>query len=220
MERVLLFDLDGTLSDSATGILGSLEMAFADHGVEWLDATAARAILGPPFRASLAPHMPAEKIEPVIETYRRYYNDLEGMFNTTLYDGMGEAVAELHAAGFTLAVATSKPEQPAAAILGYLGLASFFTEITGDTHDGVLGTKALVVGEALRRLGYPASQRVVMIGDRLHDVEGALANNVPCIGVEWGYGGFEELNAAGAASIVAKPSELTNAIARHFEARQ
>ncbi len=217
MRHVVLFDLDGTISDSAPGILGSLELAFADHDLPWIDADAARLILGPPFRSSLVPHMPPDLIEPVIATYRRYYNDHGGMFNTTMYEGVGEVVAELHAAGFVLGLATSKPEEPARAILDFLGVDKYFEVITGDTHDGVYGTKALVVGEALRRLGNPHAAAAVMIGDRHHDVDGAGENGLPCIGVEWGYGGFEELDAAGARQIVAKPAELSAAVHRHFE---
>ncbi len=219
-----MFDLDGTISDSAPGILGSLELAFADHDLPWIGPDAARAILGPPFRTSLVPYMPASLIEPVIVSYRRYYNDLEGMYNTTLYDGIEAVLTALHDDGFALALATSKPEEPAIAIAKYLKISHYFATIAGDTHDGVLGTKALVVGEALTRLGRTTDRHhdvmspgdrhhdVIMIGDRHHDVDGATQHGVRCIGAQWGYGGADELAAAGAHVLVEHPHQLLDAI--------
>ena len=114
----------------------------------------------------------------------------------------------LVARGCRLAIATSKPEANALEILAHLDLADRFTTIVGDTLDGRRGTKALVVGEALRRLGDPDPSTVLMVGDRHHDVEGSRVHGVDCAGVLWGYGTPDELTAAGAWALCASPPEV------------
>ena len=111
--------------------------------------------------------------------------------------------------GCTLAVATSKPEHYAVPILEHLAIADRFAVICGDTPDDARGSKALVVAEALRRLGSPDPATAVMVGDRSHDVVGARENGLRCIGAVWGYGGAEELHSAGAMTIAADPGELS-----------
>lgn len=208
----VLFDLDGTISDSASGILAALEVAFDDHGIPWLDHDEAMALIGPPFRVALAPIVGELRVPSVIAAYRTHYVDRGGMFNTTMYDGIESVITTLRERGITLAVATSKGEASAVEIVRHLGLAEHFATIGGDTLHGDRGTKALVVTEVLARLGNPDPATVMMIGDRHHDVEGAAANGLACIGALWGYGTFEELRRAGAAAICADPSELLNAL--------
>jgi phosphoglycolate phosphatase len=205
----VLFDLDGTISDSAPGILSSLQIAFAEHDVAWPDEATARSFLGPPFHASLPPFVGEENLPSVIEAYRRRYVGEKGMFNTVMYAGIADLLAKLHADGFRLALATSKPEPLAVEILGHLGAAHYFTEIGGDTFDGARGTKALVVKDVLARLGSPAPENVIMVGDRRHDVEGGRENELRTVGVLWGYGDHAELHTAGAWKIIAQPADLT-----------
>jgi phosphoglycolate phosphatase len=130
------------------------------------------------------------------------------MFDTTCYDGVLEVLRELAGRGHRLAVATSKPEPHASRIVAHLGLAEFFLTVCGDTIDGARDSKALVVGEALRRLGDPDPARVLMVGDRSHDVLGAAAHGLGCAGALWGYGTAAELTAAGAVRLCAKPDEV------------
>ncbi|CAN5465708.1 HAD-IA family hydrolase [soil metagenome] len=204
----VLFDLDGTLSDSAPGILTSLRNAFGELDLAWLDDDAARALLGPPFYLTLPPLVGADRVADVIARYRRHYVDGGGMFDTAVYDGMAEVVRALSARGLRLAVATSKPEVHAATILEHLGLRQHFDTVGGDTLDGARDSKALVVGEVLRRLGEPDPATVLMVGDRSHDVAGAGAHGVSCAGVLWGYGSAAELTAAGARTLAEHPAEL------------
>lgn len=204
---VVLFDLDGTLSDSAPGILAALRHAFAACGLPPLDDETERAILGPPFYESLPPLVGADRVPDVIAAYREHYGR-GGMFDTSVYAGVREVLAALRAAGARLAVATSKPEPYAVPIVEHLGLAGFFDTVGGDTLDGTLATKALVIGEVLDRLGDPPAADVVMVGDRAHDVLGARAHGIDCLAVGWGYAVPGELDAAAPVAVCATAVDL------------
>lgn len=205
--QVVLLDLDGTLSDSAPGILDSLRLAFDEVGVPWVDQDTARALLGPPFWHSLPPLVGAERVAEVVASYRRHYW-AGAMLRTTCYPGVPALLAGLAGHGLRLAVATSKAEPQAIRIVEHLGLAGYFETICGDTLDGRRDSKALVVGEALRRLGRPDPAGVLMVGDRSHDVLGAAAHAVGCAGALWGYGSVTELTTAGALRLCEQPADL------------
>jgi phosphoglycolate phosphatase len=210
--ELVLFDLDGTLSDSAPGILSSLRYALAAHGLPMLDAATERDLLGPPFYESLPPLIGGEENLPaVIATYREKYGE-GGMFDTAAYDGVREVLAVLHVARVRMAVATSKPEAYAIPIVEHLGLTEFFETIGGDELDGSLRTKALVIAKVLGRIGSPDKDSVVMVGDRAHDVLGAREHGITCIGAGWGYGMPGELLKAGADPICEAPEELLPAL--------
>jgi phosphoglycolate phosphatase len=211
--RAVLFDLDGTLSRSAPGILGSLRRAFAAVGLPPLTAQQEAHILGPPFYEVLPPIVGVERVGAVIAAYREYYA-ADGMFDTVAYDGIDELLSGLTAAGVELAVATSKPEHFAVPIVAHLGLADRFVTIGGDTMDGMRASKALVVGEVLARLGRPDPSTVVMVGDRSHDVFGAAAHQLRCYGAGWGYGAPGELSGAGAIGVFDNPGELQSEFAQ------
>jgi phosphoglycolate phosphatase len=206
-QRVVLFDLDGTLSDSAPGILASLRHALAVHGVPSLDPLTERALLGPPFYESLPPLIGDVALADVIATYRAAYS-AGAMFDATVYAGIPELLSALSDSGARMAVATSKPERFAVPIVERLGLAPFFETVGGDELDGSLGTKALVIGKVLARLGSPSD--VVMVGDRVHDVEGARAHGIACIGAGWGYGLPGELDEA--AWVCETPADVRTAL--------
>ncbi len=204
----ILFDLDGTISDSAPGIFGSMQAAFAAHEIEWLDDATARSLLGPPLRVSLPPLVGADRLDSVIAAYRHSYETQRGLLDTSVYDGIAELLLGLHGRGLRLALATSKPEPLAVKVLDALGLTSWFTIVGGDTFDGARGTKALVVGDVQARLGSPTPAEVLMVGDRHHDVAGAAAHGVSCVGALWGYGDRHELESAGAWAICDHPTDL------------
>jgi phosphoglycolate phosphatase len=208
----VLFDLDGTLSDSAPGILASLRYAFAAHGLAPLDPVTERSLLGPPFWDALPPLIGDADVGEVIASYRKNYVDGEAMYDTSPYPGVGDVLAALRADGRRLAVATSKPEPYAIPIVERLGFAPFFETIGGDEEDGSLPSKALVVDKVLRRLGRPDPADVLMVGDREHDVVGARENGLRCVGVTWGYGAPGELAAAGADPICRTADELLAAL--------
>jgi phosphoglycolate phosphatase len=213
-ERVhtVLFDLDGTLSDSAPGILGSLRQAFAVVGAEPMTPEQEAGVLGPPFYESLPAIVGPDLTADIITAYRGFYSGA-GMYEATAYAGIPLLLDQLAEGGVTLAVATSKPEHYAVPIVEHLGLGGRFKTICGDTLEGGRPSKAHVVGEALRRLGHPHASTVVMVGDRSHDVFGAAEHAIACYGAGWGYGGPGELALAGAVGVYADPSELGRALA-------
>jgi phosphoglycolate phosphatase len=205
--HVVLFDLDGTLADSAPGILASLRHAFTVNGLPPLEPGIERGLLGPPFYESLPPLIGDALVPDVIASYREFYSR-EGMFDATVYAGVEQLLAQLHGAGKILAVATSKPERYAVPIVEHLGLADYFLTIGGDELDGSLRTKALVIEKVLGRLGAPEAADVLMVGDRSHDVEGARAHGIATIGAAWGYGLPGELAAAQPLAICATPADV------------
>jgi phosphoglycolate phosphatase len=211
--EVVLFDLDGTLSDSAPGILASLHHAFTSNGLPPLDDATARSLLGPPFSESFPRLLGGdERLPDVIASYREHYGRL-GRFDATVYDGIPAVLAELQQRGVRMAVATSKLEQYAGPIVEHLGLAGQFETVCGDTVGSERGSKALVIAEALRRLGDPDPSAVLMVGDRRHDVDGARAHHIWCAGAGWGYGAPDELIEAGADPVCAQPAELGDFLA-------
>ena len=213
--QTVLIDLDGTLSNSAPGILASLRQAFADVGVPPLDAATERSLLGPPFYESLPPLVGTDRVAAIIDAYRRHYDT--AMFDTTVYDGMIDVLADLRAQDVTLGVATSKPEYYAVPIVEHLGIAEYFATVAGDALGGSRDSKAKVIAEALRRLGSPEPGDVLMLGDRSHDVEGARAHSIDCLGAGWGYGVPGEL--ADAVEVFATPLDLLASHKRLFGER-
>ncbi|MHA3701425.1 HAD hydrolase-like protein [Jatrophihabitans sp. YIM 134969] len=200
VERIstVLFDLDGTLSESAPSIIGAMRKAFADLGIPQLDAATEQSLIGPPWTYTLPPLIGGHDVSDVIAAYRRHYVDGGMMYETNLYPGVTDILDLARDLGCTLAVATSKPEAYAVPIVERLGLAPYFATVCGDGLHYERDTKALVIAEALQRLGNPPTDRVLMVGDRKHDVEGALAHGIDCIGVAWGYAPPGELEEAGA----------------------
>ena len=203
----VLFDLDGTLSDSAPGILAALRHAFSVNGLPQLDPVQERALLGPPFYESLPPLIGAEALPAVITAYRAHYGS-GGMYETELYPGMRGLLAALRAQGTRLAVATSKPERFAVPIVEHLGIAEFFDTVGGDELDGSLPTKALVIDKVLGRLGRPEPATITMVGDRSHDVLGARAHDIGTVAVTWGYATPGELESCAPLALCADAASL------------
>lgn len=201
-----MFDLDGTVSDSARGILAALRHAFVVTGVPAPDGPTERALLGPPFYESLPPLIGDVPLGDVIAAYREFY--ATAMFDTEAFDGVPALLETLRADGIRLAVATSKPERYAVPIVEHLGLADVFEVVGGDALDGSRGTKALVIAHVLARLGDPDPSGVLMVGDRSHDVLGARAHGIGCLGAGWGYGLAGELEAVHPLAICRSVAEL------------
>jgi phosphoglycolate phosphatase len=207
----VLLDLDGTLVDSASGILGSLEAAFAELEIPLPHGGLPRTLLGPPLYTTL-PGLVGDAAAPeLLATYRRIYAE-RGVLESPPFPGVEELLHELAGVGVRLAVATSKAEVYAARIVAYRGWTDLFDTVCGDTLDGARPTKADVVGEALGRIG--RSSTTVMVGDRLHDVVGARTHDIDCLGAGWGYAAPGELEEAGAAAVYADVGELAAALRR------
>lgn len=191
----ILLDLDGTVTDSAPGITDTLAWTFTQLGMPVPPPDELLRYVGPPLLDSFRDRagLTLEERERALEVYRERYLD-RGAYDSTLYPGMGPLVRDIAAAGIPLSLATSKPETPATLMLEHFTIAEHFDIITGASEDEVRSAKADVVAEALVRLrGMGADlSRPVMIGDRIHDIEGAAVHGIPTIAVTWGYGDDEE----------------------------
>ncbi len=195
----LLFDLDGTISDSGAGIIHCGQETMAHFGMDVPDYDDLRPMVGPPLRDSLIRFgISEENMAEAIEFYRQAYVD-HGQYENVPYSGIEELLQKLRQKGFGIYVATSKPEIMAEHILKHFGLASYFRIICGSTLDGNRITKAQVIDHLLKQL--PQDEEKIMIGDTIYDIEGANALNLPSIGVAWGYGDLAEMKAAGAIAI-------------------
>ncbi|MFR9802956.1 HAD hydrolase-like protein [Pseudonocardia sp. RS010] len=209
--RTVLLDLDGTLVDSAPGILGTLRTAFEQVGVPYDDTVIGPHLLGPPLYESLPPLVGAGNSERILALYRPLYRE-SGLLKSTPYPGIEDLLQALVAAGVRLGLATSKAEPAAREILANQGWTELFTAITGDTVDARRPSKAAVVAEALRRLDSPAPAETIMIGDRLHDVVGSGRHGISCLGAGWGYGEPGELETAGAVAVHDSATDLQRAL--------
>ena len=203
-----LFDLDGTLVDSGPSILAALRKAFAEEGVPALPPDVERSLVGPPFYQALPPLI-GDATDRVIPAYRRIYVAEGFAFQAQVYPGIEALLDGLARDNVRLAVATSKLEPSAVAMLEHLGLAGRFAAICGDTADAGRPSKGAVIAEVLRRIG--TSPGTTMVGDRSQDVLGAREHDLPCVGAGWGYGAPGELEAAGAVAILAGPAALAAA---------
>lgn len=207
MTPTLFFDLDGTLIDSAVGITRCVQYSLERMGHPGLPEAELRGWIGPALRVSYARLFDAPgDIERAVALYRERFED-EGWREHRVYDGIGEAVAALHAAGRRLAVVTAKNEPHARKIIATLPFAGCFDEIVGATPDGRLSHKPELIAEALARLGVDAAE-CTMVGDRHMDIDGARHHGMPGVGVLWGFGSEEELRGAGAHAIAADPEAL------------
>lgn len=207
------FDLDGTITDSAPGITNSVVYALKKYGIEENDYAKLCKFIGPPLDVSFQEYYGFSKEQSLeaIEYYREYYKD-KGIFENSVYDGFEEVVKQLKEAGKRLIVATSKPEPFARRIIEHFGLSPYFDYVAGMELDGRRGSKEEVINYALEACGIKDKSKVLMVGDRRHDVIGARAAGIDCLGVLYGFGTREELEAAGAAYIIERPEEILNFI--------
>ena len=210
-KQVILFDLDGTLTDSALGIINGARKGLEWFGVQEPDQDKLYKFIGPPLLESYQTFygMTPQQAEEAVKVYREYYS-VTGLFENRVYDGIPALLQDLRAAGKTLAVATSKPETFSLRILEKFDLAKYFHYIAGASLDTSRANKSAVVAHALGLCGHPAPETVVMVGDRMHDVEGANNNGLQSIGVLYGYGDRAELEKEGATVIAESVEQLRN----------
>lgn len=205
-QKAILFDLDGTLTDSGEGIINCAILALEHFGLPIPSREAMRVFVGPPLHESFIKHgVPADKADEAVAVYRSRYIPI-GKFENTPYPGIRELLETLKAEGHKLYVATSKPEQMSIDILEHFDLAQYFEEICGATMDTSRSTKEAVIAYLLERNG--KADNMVMVGDTKFDVLGAKAHGIPTIGVSWGYGEVADMVAAGAVRIADTAQEL------------
>lgn len=193
MYQAVLFDVDGTIVHSRPGILHSFAHTFRTMGLD-PDTIDLSAYLGPPLRRSFAEHFARESdVERAVSIYRQWYAE-HGMHECSVFDGVRPMLARLRQAGVFLATATSKPTQVVRPILEELGLLNDFDLVCGASMDKSVDTKAAVIRQALTDVRV-AGKRVLMVGDRRDDMQGAADCGLPAAGVLYGYGTRQELQA-------------------------
>lgn len=193
--KTILFDLDGTLTDSGEGILHCAELTLQHYGLPIPPRYEMRSMVGPPLRDSfLRFGIPAEELDNAVSYYREHYLAV-GQFENSPYPGIPELLEKLQKQGNSLYIATSKPENMAENILQYFDLKKYFSMICGAVPGG-RSTKEEVIAHLLSCL--KQKDDLIMVGDTIYDVKGAAFHNIPCIAVAWGYGVVEDMAAAGA----------------------
>ncbi len=207
--RAVLFDLDGTLTDPKLGITRSIQYALRKHGIEPPDADALEPFIGPPLEQSFRQTFGFDtgQARRAVEDYREYFSQ-QGLYENEVYEGIPGLLRDLRRAEVRIGLATSKPTVFAQRILDHFDLAKHFDLVVGSFLDGQRVEKSEVVAHALAGVASHPPEGVVMVGDRMHDVEGARANGIDAIAVTYGYGTREELEAAAPTSLAASVDEL------------
>lgn len=209
--KYVLFDLDGTLTDSKEGIINCVRYALEEMKKPIPPEEELLEMLGPPLRDGFyeVAGLSYEEAEEAVKKYRERFS-VTGLFENRLYDGMEQVLETLQKRGYLLAVATSKLEEYTIRILEHFGIKEYFTEIAGSTPDGTRNEKADIIREALARLGVTEEQKkeVIMIGDRKYDILGAKECNIASLGVSYGFAQENELEECKADYILNEVSDL------------
>lgn len=208
MRKAVIFDLDGTLTRSEEGIWNCVKYAAEKLGFPVPDAPTLRKFIGPPLGYSFREYMgmDEEMANRAVEVYRERYNEV-GLFENRVYPGIRRLLRTLRQEGWTIAVATGKPQETARRVLAYFGLDRFVEKVCGPV-DGHTADKAELIRRALPSDWDVSADEAWMVGDRKFDVEGAKAAGVKPVGVGYGYGSEEELRAAGCTAYCATVQEV------------
>lgn len=203
------FDLDGTLTDPAIGITNSFKYALEYFGIEIPSYEKLCTYIGPPLITTFAKEygFDEEKCKEGVKKYREYFAE-KGLFENTVYAGIEGVLQELKRRGKHLVVATSKPEEYSIRILNHFNLSGYFDFICGSNMDETRSKKEEVIAYALEKNRISDKTKVIMIGDREHDIIGAKKNNLKSCGVLFGYGSKSELIQAGADFIISSVKDL------------
>jgi phosphoglycolate phosphatase len=211
MVSVVVFDLDGTLTDSEAGIVASYQHALVALGIR-ADDDAIRQVIGPPLVVGFASlGVPEDDLEQAIMLYREYFSS-RGILENRLYPGVEDMLGALSESGIRLGLATSKLDEYAHLILRQLLVAGYFHLVTGSTRDGTRLHKEEILGHTIRGLGLADPSMVAMVGDRAQDMFAAISCGALAVGATWGYGTANELLHAGAAHLISRPSEVVHLV--------
>lgn len=207
--QVIIFDLDGTITDPKTGILNSILHALTRLGIRERRPDELISFIGPPLHRSFQERYTLdEKTARLAVSYYREYFAGTGIYENAVYPGMGELLEKLNRDGRVLCVATAKPTIYTEKILDHFRLGGLFSHVAGSNMDGTMTEKDEVIASLLERLPEHPADRTVMVGDREHDILGARANGIRSIAVAFGYGSLDELTAAGPDHLAHSVAEL------------
>ena len=204
--KAILFDLDGTLTDSGEGIINCVKLALNHYGIKVDNEESLRVFIGPPLQKTFVEFgIPKEEVDNAIKIYRDRYIPI-GKFENRPYDGIRKLLVKLRDSGCKLYVATSKPEETALEILDHFDMTKYFDIVCGASFDVSRHSKDKVIEYLLERIGEKID--AVMVGDTAFDVLGAKANGIPTVGVSWGFGKVADMVEAGAIGIANTMDEL------------
>lgn len=211
--KYILFDLDGTLTDSREGIINCVKYALEAFNRPVPSENELLQFIGPPLVEGFQ-NIAGMSMEEAVEAtskYRERYSVI-GLFENKLYEGIADVLARLKKGGYEISLATSKPEEYSHRILEHFGIKKYFDEIVGSTLDGSRGRKADVIREVFRRMEIPEEEKkdVIMIGDRKHDILGAKECGIASLGVYYGFAPEHELEDYQADYIIHKVEELVS----------
>lgn len=212
---VILFDLDGTLTDSSLGIINSIIYALKKYDITVENTAELRKFLGPPLHESFKDFYGFNDDKAMEATlfYREYFRT-KGVFENQVYNGITSLLKNLTDKGKMLILATSKPQEFTNRIMEHFDLTKYFEFIAGSNMDGTRSKKAEVIEYALHKCQITDKSKAVMVGDRSQDIMGANTVGIDSIGVEYGYGDYDELNNAGATYIVKTVGELNSLLCK------
>ena len=206
IQKTILFDLDGTLTDSGEGIMNCAALALEHFHIPVPSREEMRVFVGPPLTSTFRSFgIPEDKIAEAVKVFRSRYVPV-GIYENAPYPGIRELLQALSSHGHKLYVATSKPEEMAITVLRHFDLEQFFTGICGAAMDESRTNKEEVIAYLLEKNG--TADNMLMIGDTVFDVLGAASHGIPAIGVSWGYGNPEEMRKAGAIAVAKNMEEL------------
>lgn len=210
---VVLFDLDGTLTDSEEGIINSICLVLKDYGLDLAaDKAALNQFLGPPIQNQLMNvyGFSKEKADEATAAYRKRYKEKGMLQENKLYPGITDMLERIKGAGIGIMLATSKPQVFAQAILEHFHIDRYFSYIGGASMDGSHSAKGDIIRDCLREAEKLSLKNPVMIGDRMYDIRGAVETEIPSIGALYGYGTKEELAEAGCSIFADTPEDLAD----------
>lgn len=213
--KLILFDLDGTLTDPGLGITNAIIYALKNWNIEVEDRSTLYPFIGPPLVESFQKFygFTPEQAQEALLKYREYFSET-GLYENEVYEDIPELLETLKSAGFLLGVATSKPEEYSIRILEHFGLLEYFDFISGATMDEKRVKKSEVIAYAIDHFAIDNKDNIIMVGDREHDVIGAHENGLRCIGVLYGYGDEPELLEAGAEFIADTVDDILFIVSR------
>jgi len=205
----IFFDLDGTLTDPSEGITNSVIYALERFGIKAPPREELYKFIGPPLVESFKKYyaMSEKEAQRALSVYREYFS-VKGLYENAVYPGIKELLQDLQESGFKLVLASSKPEVYVKRILEHFDLDKYFYFIGGSDLEEKRVEKPKVIDYCLESISRPATEKCIMVGDRMHDILGAKAHQMSSVGVLYGFGSIDELKDAGADTICRSPEEL------------
>ena len=210
----VIFDFDGTVADTGEGILKSLQYSFVAMGDEAPDLSDLTKFIGPPVYYSYTTFygISEDKVDMYVKKYRERYSE-KGIYESKVYDGLKELIISLKEKDIKVGIASSKPERLIYAVADYLEITALFDAIVGVKSDNSKhSTKAGLISQAMADMGAKDKDKVLMVGDRCFDIDGAHEAGIKCCGALWGFGSEEEFKAHNAEYIADHPTEILNFI--------